>query len=248
MIIYKITNKINNKVYIGQTIKTLEERWKQHLSAANNNDHKHLYQSINKYGKDNFIIEIIDQAKDIDDLNQKEKYWVDYYNSLDPNIGYNNIEGGITNPMNYETIKEFHNKRMRSEEVKTKISNTMKKLRKEKGFSEETRNKISQKLKGNQHFKGKKRTPEAIQKTSESLFKSVYCIDLEGNVLQEFNSVKEAAKWWNDNGYKRNKLESLSNKIKESAVNNKYIKDIKWIYKLNCVETIERVDEDRVTE
>lgn len=248
MIIYKITNQINNKVYIGQTIKTLEERWKQHLRLTRNKDHKHLYEAINKYGKDNFTIEIIDRAQDINELNEKEKYWVDYYNSLDPNIGYNNIEGGITNPMNYENIKKYHINKMRSIEVRNKISNTMKKLRQERGFSQETRNKISEKLKGNQHFKGKKRSLEAIEKTKESLYKKVYCIDLNGNILEEFNSLIEAAKWWNDNGYKRNKWKSLSNKIKESAVKDKYIKDIKWIYKLNCVETIERVDENRVTE
>ncbi|WP_300924684.1 NUMOD3 domain-containing DNA-binding protein [uncultured Clostridium sp.] len=96
--------------------------------------------------------------------------------------------------MNYNNIKDYHDSKMRSKEIREKISRTMKTLRQEKGFSQETRNKISQKLKGNQHFKGKKRTKTAIQKTSKSLFKSVYCIDLEENVLKQFNSVIEAAK------------------------------------------------------
>ncbi len=248
MIIYKITNLINNKIYIGQTVKTLEQRWKEHLKSAKNNDHKHLYQSINYYGKNNFKIEIIDQANSIDELNSKEKYWINYYKSLDPNIGYNNIDGGIANPMNYNNIKDYHDSKMRSKEIREKISRTMKTLRQEKGFSQETRNKISQKLKGNQHFKGKKRTKTAIQKTSKSLFKSVYCIDLEENVLKQFNSVIEAAKWWNEEEFHRSKYKSLSNIIKKSSKENKYIRNIKWIYKLKCVETIERVDEDRVTE
>ena len=96
--------------------------------------------------------------------------------------------------MNYENIKKYHINKMRSIEVRNKISNTMKKLRQERGFSQETRNKISEKLKGNQHFKGKKRSLEAIEKTKESLYKKVYCIDLNGNVLEEFNSVIDAAK------------------------------------------------------
>lgn len=162
--IYKITNLINNKVYIGQTIKTLEERWRAHLWCANKNDCKHLYQSIIKYGKENFSVEVIDNANDLDELNEKERYWVSYYNSLNPRLGYNNIDGGIANPMNYNSIKEYHKNKMQSIEVRTKISNTMKQLRKEGGFSIETRNKISQKLKGNQHFKGHKRTSEAIEK------------------------------------------------------------------------------------
>lgn len=248
MIIYKITNLVNNKVYIGQTIKTLNKRWKNHLDAARKNDHKHLYQAINYYGKDNFKIEIIDDAATIDELNRKENYWVNYYNSLNPTKGYNNIDGGKANPMNYNLVKEYHKQKMRSNEVKVKISNAIKQIRKEKGFSEETRKKISLKLKGNKHFKGKKRTLEAIRKTSQSLYKQVYCIDINGNKIKEFNSVIDAAKWWFDNGYKRNKWQSLSNKIKESAIKDKYIKDIKWIYKLNCVETIERIDENRITE
>lgn len=74
------------------------------------------------------------------------------------------MDGGIANPMNYDSVKEYHKNKMQSAEVRAKISNTMKQLRKEKGFSIETRNKISQKLKGNQHFRGIKEHQKQFKK------------------------------------------------------------------------------------
>ena len=64
MIIYKITNKINNKVYIGLTTQTVETRWKQHIQTAfseNHPDSQTIFKkAIRKYGPDNFKIEVID--------------------------------------------------------------------------------------------------------------------------------------------------------------------------------------------
>lgn len=95
MIIYKITNLINNKCYIGQTIKTLNTRKLQHINTSKRNIEvsHHLYSSFNKYGIDNFIFEEIDTASTIDELNKKESYWIEYYQSTNPNLGYN-LKGG----------------------------------------------------------------------------------------------------------------------------------------------------------
>lgn len=94
-IIYKATNKINNKVYIGQTIKTLKERIYMHYYKAENSlniTHTHFINAIRKYGKDNFDWEIIDQADTQEELNKKEIYWIQFYDSI--NNGYNIQKGG----------------------------------------------------------------------------------------------------------------------------------------------------------
>lgn len=99
--IYKITNKINKKVYIGLTTKTIEERWKQHIITANGGgkDSNSIFKrAIRKYGKDNFIVEEIDREyESIDNLKQKEIYWIGYYHSYvgeENSLGYNSTRGG----------------------------------------------------------------------------------------------------------------------------------------------------------
>ena len=91
MWIYKITNIQNNKVYIGQSIRPIEQRFKRHISDALNNIlDTHFARAIRKYGKENFIIEKIDTAVNQDELNQKEQYWIQFYDSI--NQGYNETD------------------------------------------------------------------------------------------------------------------------------------------------------------
>ena len=88
MWIYKITNIQNNKIYIGQTIRPVEQRFYRHLNdALNNIIDTHFARAIRKYGKENFVIEIIDSASNQQELTQKEQYWIKYYNSTE--VGYN---------------------------------------------------------------------------------------------------------------------------------------------------------------
>ena len=79
MLIYKITNKINNKCYIGQTIKTAEERWKEHKRNININHsnciNKTLYKAMRKYGIENFTFEVIqDNIETFEQLDKAEIY------------------------------------------------------------------------------------------------------------------------------------------------------------------------------
>ena len=76
MIIYSIRNKINNKVYIGQTIKTLEHRLQGHLKCAERGVDRKLYNSINKYGWENFEVKIECHCSSIEELNQKETEYI----------------------------------------------------------------------------------------------------------------------------------------------------------------------------
>lgn len=91
--IYKITNTINNKIYIGQTSKTIEERFKAHISKAKQHINRYLYDAMNHYGYENFIIEQIEQCNN-DLLNEREMYWIKKYQSNNSQIGYNMTEGG----------------------------------------------------------------------------------------------------------------------------------------------------------
>ena len=103
--IYKITNLINNKIYIGQS-RNIEKRWKDHTSTAFNEfDHAYnypLYKAIRKYGIENFKFEVIEECS-IEELNKKEIYWIEYYDSFFH--GYNQTLGGDnTSVVNKEKI------------------------------------------------------------------------------------------------------------------------------------------------
>lgn len=96
MIIYRIRNKINNKVYIGQTVQTLNNRKTQHKHDSLRAKYPINF-AIAKYGFDNFTFEIIHECKTLFDLNQMEKFYIWVYGSTNPKFGYNLQCGGSDN-------------------------------------------------------------------------------------------------------------------------------------------------------
>lgn len=89
-IIYKITNKINGKIYIGETTSSLEQRWKDHCRDGKNGSHNKsvLHDAMHKYGIDNFSIEQIDEVPD-EQRFEKETEYIIKYQSLISQRGYN---------------------------------------------------------------------------------------------------------------------------------------------------------------
>lgn len=101
--IYKITNNINQKVYIGKTERDIKTRWEEHCSDArhlSDISNRPLYLAMRKYGIDAFNIE---QIEETDFPEEREKYWIEYYDSF--NNGYNATIGGDGKPyLNYNLI------------------------------------------------------------------------------------------------------------------------------------------------
>lgn len=116
MIVYLVTNLINNKQYVGFTTKSLEERKKKHVLDSNNKNIKHHFYlfklAIRKYGIENFKWEIIKEYNNLQDCLEGEKVYIRFYNTISPN-GYNLTEGGRGG--------------VPSNETKEKISKTLKK-------------------------------------------------------------------------------------------------------------------------
>lgn len=232
MLIYKITNRINGMCYIGQTKRTLKERIYDHFSLADDLEcTRYLYNAIRKYGKDNFDYEQIDTASTVEELTEREDYWIVKLNTLFPN-GYNMVRP-VMNPMDSEIVIQKHLKRVQSKENREKISKSMKLYMKTYGVSQETRDKLSRSMQGNKNGLGKKRPQSAIDSTSRKHFKAVYCVDENGNILAEFESVQSGAKWWAEKSFPEciEDYWGLSNDIKRSSVKDVYIKGIKWYYK-----------------
>lgn len=108
MIVYKATNLINGKIYIGQTINTLEYRKNQHLREAKSKRRSTVYfhNAILKYGFENFVFEEIDCADTQEELNSKEQKWIAYYSSNNKEYGYNLDSGGKSSGYKSTSTKE----------------------------------------------------------------------------------------------------------------------------------------------
>lgn len=111
--IYKVTNQINNRMYIGQTMRTIEIRWKEHVKNAEmGSDDYYFHRAIRKYHKENFIVEQVDVMclKTLSDLkfelNKLERHYINVFNTYNPN-GYNGVPGGegaSVRPIDYYSL------------------------------------------------------------------------------------------------------------------------------------------------
>lgn len=98
--IYKITNSSNGKVYIGKSA-DIERRWKEHIRHSKDEFTKEkppIHRAINKYGAEAFIFEVIEECKE-NELNEKEKFYIQLYDSRNKKKGYNISEGGDGGPV-----------------------------------------------------------------------------------------------------------------------------------------------------
>ena len=149
--IYKITNKQNEKFYIGSSV-DIEMRWYAHKSYLRRNIHSnsHLQNAWNKYGEDNFIFSILVET-DEDSLLDKEQELIDETKCCDKNVGYNKaliagspMKGRKHSPETIEKLRKANIGRVYSPETRRKISLA----NKGKKVSAETRKKLSEAKKG----------------------------------------------------------------------------------------------------
>ena len=135
--IYKTTNTVNNKIYVGQRKSDvfLNEKY---LGSG-----KVLLQAVEKYGKECFTVELIDTAETLEELGEKERYWIKTLQSQNPDIGYNISPGGVHVPIEGKQNGFFG--KHHSEETKQLLRD---KAALRPAMSQETRDKIAEKNRG----------------------------------------------------------------------------------------------------
>lgn len=172
MIVYKITNLLTGKFYIGKTAQALEKRWIQHCTPRSGC--RYLSKSIRKYGKENFEIKVLTYCNNIEEMNHREQYYIRLFNTLAPD-GYNLMTGGGNSLPSKEVLKK------RSNSLKQFYKNN-----KPNPISEETRKKIS--IKG----KGRKRSAKSIAATALAHSIPVFQYDLDGFFIARYISARKA--------------------------------------------------------
>lgn len=93
-LVYIVHNSVNHKIYVGQTQRTLRQRWLNHLSTARQGRDLHLYRAIRKYGESSFFPELVAKVKTKDEASDLEKLLIVMFNACDADFGYNNTFGG----------------------------------------------------------------------------------------------------------------------------------------------------------
>ena len=107
MIIYKSTNIVNQKCYIGQTIRLLNQRINEHVyDSKNQKSSSYFHRAIRKYGIKSFKWDILCECDTRDELDKKEIFWIGKEQSYVRNGGYNLTHGGDFNPMKYQEFRD----------------------------------------------------------------------------------------------------------------------------------------------
>lgn len=221
MLIYLSTNKINGKKYVGYTTLTLESRIKTHIyKSRSKSQYFYLFKNaLRKYGPESFSWEILEYCNSTEECCEKEKYYIKTLNTISPN-GYNLTEGG--------------NGGIQSNEVKEKISNSLKEYYKKNGhhnFENLTKENridrakkawVTKREKGFKTRKGCKQSAESCKKMSDSKNKKnalswiniktqeekiLSCTDMSrytGLSISTFNHIKKGRATCTKTGWKIN--------------------------------------------
>lgn len=167
--IYLVTNKINNKKYVGKTEYSVERRWKEHISDSKKNkcEKRPLYNAIRKYGENNFTVQMIEETQYTE---EREQYWIRMFDTY--KNGYNATLGGDGKRYyNHNAIIDYYYETRNINEVATHFN-----------CDNSTVRKILEKEQINYLQLNKKKYPT----------KKVAQKDKDGNIIRIFNSIHEA--------------------------------------------------------
>ena len=189
--IYCISNDINEKLYIGKTtLPTIEERFKEHYrdSRKPSREKRPLYNAINLYGIEHFIIRLVEEC-DISELDGREQYWINYYDSY--HNGYNATLGGDGKILyDYDALVKEYQKGKLVQEIANQYN-----------CSTDTVTKAI-------HLAGLSGKDNALNRQKNAV--SQYT--KEGQYIQSFASQRDAARWLISQGSKSN-ITSLATNI-----------------------------------
>lgn len=212
--IYKVTNNIDHKIYIGATTKSIEERRKDHLKKSKKGKSYAFQNAIGTYGVDAFKWEQIDTATTTDELAKKEKEYILEYNSKEE--GYNSDGGGGIQ----KTVYQY-------DTITGKLINKYSNLTDAGNVINITKQHLSNVcLSVNKYYRGFYWSYDFVEKfisLKDNRKKKVYQYNIQGEFIKEYNSVSEASK---QSGCNKSSIAKVCRKERKSSGG------FKWEYKL----------------
>lgn len=204
--IYKISNDINDKVYIGKTLDSVEKRWKEHLKDFKKNkcEKRPLYSAMKKYGSEHFKVEQIEICSD-NEVSEREIYWIEYFSSY--KNGYNATKGGDGKPyINKEVILLLWNCGLSVCEINNCT-----------GYANKTITKSLISCSVNENFIKERKRLKKIN-TAKLNSNSLSMIDKDSkDVLKVFNSTREACEYLEIDISKGNHIRQACKGLRKSA-------------------------------
>ena len=211
--IYKITNKINGKTYVGKTTKTVLGRWKEHLhdSTKERCKNRPLYRAIRKYGIDAFTVETLEEVN-LENLSERETYWIEYFHTY--SNGYNATSGGDgTILYDHDIIAHLLREGKKYQEIVDIV-----------GCCHDTVRSVA-----------KKDNIEYIPKQPwKNKCGAIEQYNLEGQYIQSFGSYGEAIRWLFENKYTSNTRDNIGTHI-ASVVKGERKTAYGFIWKKKCL-------------
>ena len=192
--IYKITNDINQKVYIGKTELSIEKRFKKHCSDAFRecNEKRPLYAAMRKYGIEHFHIELIEETNSPE---EQEQFWIQYYNSY--HYGYNATLGGdgkkyIDYNLVLNTYKKLKNAVHTAQALNINVDSVYKILK-----ASDISSLYNPLNSSNRETQGK----------------NCFMYSLDNTLLQSFSTIRDAARYIIDNNFSSDNISGISSHI-----------------------------------
>lgn len=187
MLIYRITNTVNSKSYVGLTSRSVRQRWTEHRRDAKKGSSLPLHSALRKYGPDSFKIEVLEECDSIEYLCEREQHWIQELGTFGG--GYNATAGGEGSIGH--TVTDEHRRIL--SEVNQGNQNAIgyhhtDEARKRIGDAARMRDAIGSQT------RGKKLSKERVENKRVQQFKSVIKCDMNGQPLAYFESMLAAAK------------------------------------------------------
>lgn len=207
-IVYKHTNVLNNKAYIGFTKHSIEERWNQHCTDSSRGSMFAFHKAIRKYGHESFKHEILEQCDSLENGMKREAFWIKQEKSLITENGYNMREGGSGPYAWTDDMKEMHRQKtsegtkraFKNPEIKerhkiaTKIARNTPEARKRNSEAQRLNNKVNPEINKKRSLTTKKTWSNPELPALKRISKPVQQLDMNGNIIFQYRSAHHAAR------------------------------------------------------